>query len=1719
MMHLQHNNTGYYINSQDFGKRCDFFRAMCLRSFGNTLKVNDRFSDVAFTAFVLFIERNEKQFNKEDTIELLSIADQWHSSLLIKEVMHTLMEKLTNEEIIKQYVDLLKRGITSSTVENHIAQNFLQFIKVKNLIELPPIDVLRLLTIYSNIYQNSQTPNISNSHPTLHSSDLVDLCTKCIFHHGRDGLILLSTFNIEEISKDYIEKLSNSVSFMPNYLIVQYIKCIASINNKHSNTTSKLGKKISIIQTDINKYAQYLNESLAGNSNDGRLAIAEMRLTGRYLDQNFQEAFKQYAILAKLNNDSAQYQLAECYGKGIGTIVNEDEGIKYYRLSADQGNKDALLKLADKLIGNSSLIKNKKDYIHYLTEASKVGHTQSQYKIGKMYEKGKDIKQNSNLAIDNFRESALNGNQKAAKRYVNLINLSSSIKTDKKTLAMFCKIASSSSTAHAQYIIGTMYLNGNCVDKNIEKAADFFQKAADSNAPYGDAAAAYGDLLKSGHGMMTNLTLAAKYYEIAVKCGSKNGAYSLAEMYEAGVVVSHDMNEAAKNYKIAAENGHAKAAYRLGVLIEDGKIPGKLDTESFYFFKIAADNGDSDAAMRVGKAYKLGIGVDKNDIEAQKYLEIAANQGNSVASFYVGQIYFSRNQLDVSMKYYQIAADAGNSDAAYALGELYESGISVPSYTEAAKYYQIAVKNGHLFAFYRLARMYELGHGVPIDDSYAFQLYQKASNRGHIDSTYRLGVFYEIGKFIDQDCVQAVKLLQVAADNGCADAMNELAHMILDGRGVTRSTKRAIRLFQTASESGSKAANFYIGKVYLNGADGLDKDEKTAVNYFYKATQNGYDQAALVLGQMYLEGIGVAKNEDTAQQYFSMAAELGNKDAMYNLAKVLEEKGDSKAFLYMKGAAEQNHADAAYKYAVYIKDGKIPLPPNTDSHQIELQYLDIAATNGNSDAAFEIGVMHYKNENYFEALKKLKIATDSGHIEANYYLGKLLLDGKGTLPDILQGTQHIITAAEAGNTPAQLHLAYAYLNGVGVEKCDDKALSYFLLSAQTSPDAMLGLGKLYEAQNKLNDALKYYIKAADNNQIEASYIIGSSYLNGSRSLPTDIQLAIKYLEYSADRNDPKSCMLLVDLSNNKDNTYHPPNEFLHRIIRIAAESKHPYSSYIIGQERENVGNCVEAMNLYQISSDGGVNEASYRLGILYEEGRPGIEKDELKAIKLFTIASERGNADAQYKLAFMNEEGRGVPQNITEAIRLYKLSADLGHPLSSYRYAIILYKMNKNREEIIKYLNISAEAKNKDAALMLGDLLEGEDKYQAYKTSASLGSVDGMYKYGLLLRKDGKEAEAIKMFYHAASGNHPNASYEYALTQEQSNPQAAGNYYRIAYEQNNGGAAYKLGLMIFEGRGFPINHTEAAQVFSRGASIGNVNCLYLLGGLYESGKGVYRNDNEAIKYYKQAVDKGSIEAAYRIGIMYEQGKGVDLNASQFISNTNSENEAPQYFKFAADNGHALSASRLAYLMETGRGIQQDEKQALYYYKIAADKGESTAAYSIAQKLEFGRSIDKNLPLAAHYYKVAADSQNLPDASYKFAQMLEEGIGIEKNEKQAVTYYYQAAKGSHMESIFKLGMILHDGKAVAKNNEQALQYFRIAGNSGNLNSLYMAATLLETGDGVPQNLEEAVKLYTEAANRRHKLSAQRLADLYRVGVGVPKNSQTSDFYQRIALLPS
>jgi TPR repeat protein len=201
------------------------------------------------------------------------------------------------------------------------------------------------------------------------------------------------------------------------------------------------------------------------------------------------------------------------------------------------------------------------------------------------------------------------------------------------------------------------------------------------------------------------------------------------------------------------------------------------------------------------------------------------------------------------------------------------------------------------------------------------------------------------------------------------------------------------------------------------------------IDYAYGAYQRGYYLTAFglatqkieatrdvksmtLLGQLYANGFGVAQDDNKADEWYRLAAERGDREAIFALAM----------FRLGGRAGPANRQESA-------------------------ALLERAAKLGHVAAQYDLGLLYLAGEvfpqDFARAADLLRSAAEAGSPEAQYALATFYKEGRGVAKDVNEAARWLSAAAAADNTDAQVEFAIALFNGLGVRK--DEATAAALL--------------------------------------------------------------------------------------------------------------------------------------------------------------------------------------------------------------------------------------------------------------------------------------------------------------------------------------------------------------------------------------------------------------------------------------------------------------------------------------------------------------------------------------------------------------------------------------------------------------------------------------------------------------------------------------------------
>lgn len=126
--------------------------------------------------------------------------------------------------------------------------------------------------------------------------------------------------------------------------------------------------------------------------------------------------------------------------------------------------------------------------------------------------------------------------------------------------------------------------------------------------------------------------------------------------------------------------------------------------------------------------------------------------------------------------------------------------------------------------------------------------------------------------------------------------------------------------------------------------------------------------------------------------------------------------------------------------------------------------------------------------------------------------------------------------------------------------------------------------------------------------------------------------------------------------------------------------------------------------------------------------------------------------------------------------------------------------------------------------------------------------------------------------------------------------------------------------------------TAAAEMYRKGAELGQPGCQNNLGWAYEFGEGVPQNYAKARAWYTKAAEQNLSMALNNLGHMYEKGQGGPVDYAR----------AKEYYERSMALGDDCAISNLGSMYYFGHGVQVDWAKALKLFDQAATMGNTAA---------------------------------------------------------------------------------------------------------------------------------------------------------------------------------
>ena len=191
----------------------------------------------------------------------------------------------------------------------------------------------------------------------------------------------------------------------------------------------------------------------------------------------------------------------------------------------------------------------------------------------------------------------------------------------------------------------------------------------------------------------------------------------------------------------------------------------------------------------------------------------------------------------------------------------------------------------------------------------------------------------------------------------------------------------------------------------------------------------------------------------------------------------------------------------------------------------------MAALNPSTSApqSIDAAIVAYQKQQYATALKLFEAAAQKGNREAQHTLAFMYRDGKGTKRNEAKALAWYRRAAEQGYAPAAYNLGLMYAQGEGVKSDPAAAQRWFRRAADHgSVEAQVKLAEIAVLEEKFEEAFLWFSKAADQDDADAAFNVGSLYYVG-RGVAKDEAKATEYYHKAARLGMPEGKNVLKSL--------------------------------------------------------------------------------------------------------------------------------------------------------------------------------------------------------------------------------------------------------------------------------------------------------------------------------------------------------------------------------------------------------------------------------------------------------------------------------------------------------------------------------------------------------------------------------------------------------------
>jgi TPR repeat protein len=241
----------------------------------------------------------------------------------------------------------------------------------------------------------------------------------------------------------------------------------------------------------------------------------------------------------------------------------------------------------------------------------------------------------------------------------------------------------------------------------------------------------------------------------------------------------------------------------------------------------------------------------------------------------------------------------------------------------------------------------------------------------------------------------------------------------------------AVREWTPAAQAGQSNAEYSLGLLDYEGL-GVAKDYQTAFSWVGRAARQGHAAAQYALGTMHVEGKGTEVDYQVAAVWFAKAGKKGVREAQFALGRLfaygfLGKRDLDRAAYWFELAAQKDFAPAQVELADTLLNPRYARQDDGAA----LRWLTRSAELGNADGQYRLAQKYESKLDYSKAMELFQNSARQGHVGSQVALGRLYLGGNHVPADNQKAFDWFCRAAAQGNSFAFYSLSTMFEKGSG----------------------------------------------------------------------------------------------------------------------------------------------------------------------------------------------------------------------------------------------------------------------------------------------------------------------------------------------------------------------------------------------------------------------------------------------------------------------------------------------------------------------------------------------------------------------------------------------------------------------------------------------------------------------------------------------------------------